>query len=120
MHDPAKVTTLIHENMSVVVMFAFGEPPARDAMNRFKGEWKYLSKMIYQVSEARADRALLEMGTQLRILDDREDITSSVKTVFGKVVNRGWQRGATLFPRSHKQDNARCGVSVGFRRQSQS
>lgn len=87
MHNPAVATRLVQENMSIVAMFAFGQPRARQALRRkFVGEWKYLEKMVYQIGEERADRALLEMATQLRILDDREQIAGSIQTVFGKVV----------------------------------
>jgi hypothetical protein len=87
MHDPALITRLIHENLSIITMFAFGQPPAREALQRhFKGEWKYLSKMIYQVGEERADRALLEMATQLRILNKSEDVATGIQTIFGKVI----------------------------------
>jgi hypothetical protein len=87
MHDPAMITRLIHENCSTVIMFAFGQPPARDAVrSKFKGDWKNLSKMIYEVSEQRADRALLELATQLRALDNRDDVAEVLQTVFGKVI----------------------------------
>jgi hypothetical protein len=87
MHDPALITRLIHENCSTVIMFAFGQPPARDALtSKFKGEWKYLSKIIYEVSEQRADRALLELATQLRALDNKYDTAEVLQTVFGKVI----------------------------------
>jgi hypothetical protein len=87
MHDPAMITRLIHENCSTVIMFAFGQPPARDAVrSKFKGDWKNLSRMIYEVSEQRADRALLELATQLRALHNMEDVAEGLQTVFGKVI----------------------------------
>lgn len=42
---------------------------------RFEGEWKFLYKTIYERAEVRADRALLEMATQLRVLDDAEKLS---------------------------------------------
>ena len=59
-------------------MFAFGRPAVGSVLNeRFKGEWKFLNKVVYEVSERRADRALLEMAVQLRALDDLNDLNSS-------------------------------------------
>ena len=53
--------------------FTFGQPAGGKLIeNRFRGEWKYLHKSVYENAEKRADRALLEMATQLRVLDDAE------------------------------------------------
>lgn len=46
---------------------------------RFKGEWKYLRKSVYELAEIRADRALLEMATQLRVLDDQQNISEYLR-----------------------------------------
>jgi hypothetical protein len=72
-----EITRLIHDNLWVVISFAFGRPAiAKFVDERFKGEWKYLNKTIYERAEIRADRALLEMATQLRVLDDTEKLSS--------------------------------------------
>jgi hypothetical protein len=63
-----------------VLSFAFGRPAISDVIEkRFKGEWKYLHKSIYENAEIRADRALLEMATQLRVLDDAEGLNEYFK-----------------------------------------
>jgi hypothetical protein len=75
MHKTPEITRLIHDNLWIVISFAFGRPViARFVDARFKGEWKYLNKTIYERAEIRADRALLEMATQLRVLDDAEQL----------------------------------------------
>ncbi|MEO4043435.1 hypothetical protein AAFN47_17710 [Hoeflea sp. CAU 1731] len=75
MHTGVEVTRLIHENMLVVVEHAFAQPKIRDLLDAtFEGEWKYLRSTLYEVAEVRADRALLEMAAQMRILDDKENI----------------------------------------------
>ena len=73
----SEITRLIHDNLWLVISFAFGQPAiAKFVDARFRGEWKYLNKTIYERAEVRADRALLEMATQLRVLDDAERLNS--------------------------------------------
>jgi hypothetical protein len=77
MHKTPEITRLIHENLWVVISFAFGRPVIANFVDkRFKGEWKYVNKTIYERAEIRADRALLEMATQLRVLDDAEQLNA--------------------------------------------
>lgn len=87
MHKTAEITRLIHENLSIVLTFAYSRPAIGGALQRrFRGEWKYLHMTIYEIGEKRADRALLEMATQLRVIDDTEDLGSHYPHPFGKVV----------------------------------
>jgi hypothetical protein len=75
MHKTPEITRLIHDNLWIVLSFAFAQPAVGKIINqKFAGEWKYLHKSVYQNAEIRADRALLEMATQLRVLDDAEDL----------------------------------------------
>lgn len=77
-----QTTRLIHDNFWIVLSFAFGQPAVGKLLDeKFKGEWKYLRTTIYDHAETRADRALLEMATQLRVLDDAEDINNYFKQV---------------------------------------
>jgi hypothetical protein len=76
MHKTPGITRLIHDNFWIVLSFAFARPVIGKLMDdRFVGEWKYLRKSVYELAEIRADRALLEMGTQLRVLDDQEKLS---------------------------------------------
>jgi hypothetical protein len=89
-HKTPEITRLIHENFWTVLSYALAQPVARKLMDeRFKGEWKYLRKTIHTSAEIRADRALLEMATQLRVLDDAERLNDYFKQVgqipFGSV-----------------------------------
>ena len=80
MHKTPEITRLIHENFWLVMAFALSRANIDQLLEkRFHGEWKYLRKSFYELSEVRADRALLEMGTQLRVLDDEEDISDFLK-----------------------------------------
>jgi hypothetical protein len=46
---------------------------------QFKGEWRYLRQTVHEFAEIRADRALLEMATQLRVLDDAQGLNDYFK-----------------------------------------
>ena len=77
MHKTPEITRLIHENLWLIISFAFGRSAITDFVDkRFLGEWKYLNKTIYERAEIRADRALLEMATQIRALDDAEKLNN--------------------------------------------
>jgi hypothetical protein len=70
---------------------AFSTPTLSKLLDeRFRGEWKPLRKTIYELAEIRADRALLEMATQLRVLDNEQHISDyerqSKSEPLGKVV----------------------------------
>lgn len=91
MHNPYELTRNAQENFGTVLMFAFGQPAVLRVINdKFKGEWKFLNKLVSEVSERRADRALLEMAVQLRALDDLNDLNASYQQQkmppLGKVV----------------------------------
>jgi hypothetical protein len=81
-----EITRLIHDNLWVIISFAFGQPAIASYIDtRFIGEWKYLSKTIFERAEIRADRALLEMATQLRVLDDAEQLSQTKRAPLGTV-----------------------------------
>ncbi len=76
---PMEMTRHIHENFWIVISFAFARPKIGEVIDEaFKGEWKYLHKTV-EYAEPRADRALLEMAVQLRVLDDQHDLSSAFK-----------------------------------------
>jgi hypothetical protein len=80
MHKTPEITRLIHDNFWIVISFAFARPVVGKVIEqRFKGEWKYLHRTVYELSEIRADRALLEMATQLRVLDDQNGLSDGFK-----------------------------------------
>jgi hypothetical protein len=82
MHKTPEITRLIHDNFWIVLSFAFAQPAVgRVISERFAGEWKYLHKSVYEYAEIRADRALLEMATQLRVLDDEQALNEIFKQV---------------------------------------
>lgn len=75
MHETSEIRPLVHENFLIVMSFAVSRPVlAAIVETEFRGEWRSLKRTIYERGEIRADRALLEFATQLRILDDVESI----------------------------------------------
>jgi hypothetical protein len=56
------LTHLIHENLSVLVTIAFSRIPLQSLRkNKFLGEWKYLNRALFTVSEQRAEKACREL-----------------------------------------------------------
>ncbi len=76
---PLPLTTLIHENLSIIMTFAFSRGPLNTLMDRFRGEWSYLRKALFEVSQVRAERACLELALFMRLLDDEEGLSDYLK-----------------------------------------
>lgn len=86
MHKATEITRAIHENVLIVVSFAYGLPSIEKVIQKhFKGEWKNLNRTIFETGEKRADRALLELATQLRVLDDAQNLAPRFPASFGNV-----------------------------------
>jgi hypothetical protein len=86
-------TALLHENFSIVMMFAFSRPALEKfCADRFAGNWKYLWKACFDLPEERANRALLELALQLRFIDDKEHVSDYFKQTnahpLGKVIKQ--------------------------------
>ena len=73
------LTRLIHENLSIILDFCFSRAAVGEMMQSFVGEWKYLRRTVYDVSEARAEKAALELALFLRMLDDREGLSEYLR-----------------------------------------
>lgn len=85
------LTTLVHENLSIVVNHCFSRKPLEALVTgNFAGEWKYLRKALFSMSEQRAGKAALELALFLRLLDDRDDISGYMAQVsdwtFGRLI----------------------------------
>jgi len=85
-------TQLIHENLSILMTFCFSRAPlVRLLDTEFQGEWKYLRKGLFDLTERRAERACLELAMFMRILDDEQDISGYLRGIrrnesFGRLV----------------------------------
>ena len=85
------MTQLIHENLSVVMNFAFAKAPLEKLVNeRFQGEWKYLNKALFEIPAQKAEKASLELALFLRLIDDEEDMSGYLAKTsnmsFGRLV----------------------------------
>jgi len=92
MHKTPEITKLIHENFWLVLLFALSRPAVKEMLEHFEGEWEPLRDSFGERAEIRADRALLEMSTQLRVLDDADGISDRFKEPFGTLIKKN---GAT-------------------------
>ena len=73
------LTQMVRENLSQLMDFAFARPALyRLVANKFTGEWDYLRSMLFDVSEQRAAKAALELALFMRLLDDRDDVSSYI------------------------------------------
>lgn len=89
---PIQLTRLVHENLSIVMSFAYSRRPLIELIEkRFMGEWKYLEKAIFEIGEEKANRAITELAVLLRILDDEERITD-----YDKQVGMNWSCGRLI------------------------
>jgi hypothetical protein len=73
------LSRLIHENLSVIMCFVYSRRPLQKMVQEnFVGEWKYLNKALFDVSEQRVEKACLELALFLRLWDDKEKITDYI------------------------------------------
>jgi hypothetical protein len=91
---PLPLTKLIHDNFSMVMMYAFSRPELERLVDtKFKGEWKYLNRALFEVPVERITRACLELALLLRVLDDEQDLSGYLKatktSALGRVVKDG-------------------------------
>jgi hypothetical protein len=69
--DSLPLTRLVHDNLSVVMCFAYSRKALLDLRNsKFHGGWKYLDKALFDYSQERADKAFIELALFLRMIDD--------------------------------------------------
>ena len=76
---PLPLTKLIHENLSLVMMYVYSRRPLADfRATRFRGDWKYLDKALFQIPEEAVVKALLSLALFIRHLDDYQAISESL------------------------------------------
>ena len=78
------LTRLVHENLSIVMCFAYSRLPLSDLVDEnFSGGWDSINKALFAISAARAEKALLELALFLRMVDDDARISDYFKSVDG-------------------------------------
>ena len=89
------MTHLVHENLSVIMAFAFSRKPLERFMERFAGEWKYLPKALFEIADQKAEKACLELALFLRLVDDEQGISGYYRQTgdrnFGRLILKNGQ-----------------------------
>jgi hypothetical protein len=88
------LTRLIHQNFAIIMGYAFSTPVLSKWVDKhFAGEWKYLGIALFERPVERANMALLELATQLRLLDNDENLSEYHQKMnypeLGKVIKQG-------------------------------
>jgi hypothetical protein len=80
------LTQLIHESLSIIMTFCFSRVAIERLIeSKFLGEWKYLRKGLFDVSEKWVEKACLELAMFLRLLDDEENMSGYLREIGSKV-----------------------------------
>ena len=78
---------LVHEKLAVIATFAYSQTALKAEIEKhFRGEWKFLHKIIYELPHEEATKALIELALYFRPLDDEQDLTGFWKQVGVSVV----------------------------------
>jgi hypothetical protein len=79
------ITKVIIDNLSVVMMFAYSQPPLREfRRTSFTGGWERIDEVLFGIPEQLATRAMIELVLLFRTLDDHEDLDDgSLGSQFG-------------------------------------
>jgi hypothetical protein len=82
------MTQLVHDNLSIMMTYAFSRKPLERYMERFAGEWEYFCKALFEISDQRAEKACLELALFLRLVDDEQKISGYHKQTGGRDFGR--------------------------------
>jgi len=78
---PLPFISLIRENLSILMTFAYSQPELSQLwIQRYGGRLDRLGAVLFRESEQRAIRACVELAALLRLLDDRENLNEYLKT----------------------------------------
>jgi len=66
---------LVHEKLAVIATFAYSQKPLTKVKHRFRGEWKFLDKIIYDIPRQTATQALIDFALYFRTLDEEQRLT---------------------------------------------
>ena len=72
---------LVHEKLAVIATFAYSQTALKEEIEKhFRGEWKFLHKIIYELPHEEATKALIELALYFRAFDDEQDLTGFWKS----------------------------------------
>lgn len=94
-HHSVEATRLIHEHYGTLMAHVYSREPLLRLRDRFLGEWKYLDRALFELSERRATRALIELALYIRLVDDDEgQIASKLRAgqTYGEIVRKDGTR----------------------------
>ena len=97
-HLSVPATRLIHEHIGTIMSVAYSRRPLQQIMrSHFQGESKYVRRALFEIPEGLAERALIELGLYIRVVDDAENVSSYFgKSAFGEVVQADGSRTPLL------------------------
>jgi hypothetical protein len=88
---------LIHENIGIVMTYAFSREPLKRFRSRYLGEWRFLDYAISELPQRRANRACIELAVMLRALDETQNLRSFRSLEFGKLYDKTGASKPLLF-----------------------
>ncbi len=89
------LTRLIHENLAVIATFAFSRKSLETLVQpQFAGDWKYLSRALFDIPSQNAIKSCIELAVFLRHLDDREDLGSYLAQTKAAPLGKVFKSGA--------------------------
>jgi hypothetical protein len=66
---------LVHEKLAVIATFAYSQTALKEEIEKhFRGEWKFLHKIIYELPHEEATKAPIELALYFRAFDDEQDL----------------------------------------------
>lgn len=81
--DNSYMLSLAAENLSTVLCFANSRASFFKLREAHNGRWQALNRLLFELPEKRADRALLEMAYLTRAIDNLDGISDAIKGTFG-------------------------------------
>ena len=74
----AETAGIIHDNLGIVLTYAFSKPALEEYRGWLMGQrWDHSSRILRELPEQRATRAIIELAVMFRALDDAREITKA-------------------------------------------
>jgi hypothetical protein len=74
----AETAGIIHDNLGIVLTYAFSKPALEEYRGWLMGQrWDHSGRILRELPEQRATRAIIELAVMFRALDDAREITKA-------------------------------------------